>query len=343
MSPLANRVVWENVRLWTWEVVTGFEAEPNRENLQKNFAEDFPDCSNRGKPIFKKMFSFNGAEGRRHLFLVTFQKENLTEGRLSKTRMLPSSLCLYGRCDRLLRQGDCFGNLRYGCLWEGTLFILVFIDGRLCFWSEEPYHDSVSAVERLNRFDEFLKRDEFFSRYEETKKIFEQDEFFFSQNDLEIAIKDHFWKDFNLYKTKKKGNVKICLMGGVLIAGITALIFFHGTVWRRVECFDGLQRNVEEETAKNDGKEIIKNEFIQNENERPLIRVPRKRKAECEKIGWRVKGMLENKIAQIEIPGAGKYWVKPNGVVKEFSVLRIERDKLVLACRGREYVLENGR
>jgi len=60
------RTAFVDARLWTWEVVTGFDGVLDPVTLRKRFAEDFPSvaqsCSEgscTAQPVFREMVSFN--------------------------------------------------------------------------------------------------------------------------------------------------------------------------------------------------------------------------------------------------------------------------------------------
>ena len=67
---MKNRALACKARMFTWEVVTGFDQEISGADLLAVFAKDFPNMRQGGTPVFWEMIAFNAAEGRRHRFLV---------------------------------------------------------------------------------------------------------------------------------------------------------------------------------------------------------------------------------------------------------------------------------
>lgn len=204
LQMICGKVYAAEASLFTWEVVTGFEQELSTAELVRRFSEEFPETNKKGvTPLFWKMLAFNTTEGRRHRYLVALSQENFMTFRKKYNRILPKSISLYGVCDERVRQMDCGGNLRFAAVVRGSLFILVFMDGRLCHWSEERgygEHKKDLVKQRLLRFDEFLKRDELFSRAKEFEhvEILNEIDGRLWQNAFYRAAKDPFWKRLDL-------------------------------------------------------------------------------------------------------------------------------------------------
>ena len=162
------RIAYADVRLWTWEVVTGFDGVLDAKTLHARFAEEFPKvaeaCRNgecAAGPVFREMVSFNSADGRRHRYLVMRAETDVAEFRRRCDRVLPRMAMLYGCADKLICEEECTadgtgikcvadtagfkcaceneaGNCRFAFLAGGALYILVFFEGRLCHWTCEP-------------------------------------------------------------------------------------------------------------------------------------------------------------------------------------------------------------
>lgn len=130
-------------KMFTWEVVTDFDCDAPQESLEEAFAKEFPEMQ--GSCVaFWKMVSFNAADGRKHRYLVAVtdveQEGSMSRGqerRAQERRALPESIGLYALADREMRSCDCGGNMRFAAVVDGVLYILVFMEGRLCHWSEE--------------------------------------------------------------------------------------------------------------------------------------------------------------------------------------------------------------
>lgn len=229
----------------TWEVTTSFDGTLTEKELQKRFDEDFGDlfgvrneeCGetcNKGmlanRVFFWPLVSFNASDGRKHRYLVSIANEPLVCYRKKFDRCLPRQIALFAVADKLLRGeplnaifvGDvaecsvaeiCVeenvaddGNLLLVALWKNVLYILVFLKGRLCHWSEEcGYGDCFDerVMERVQRFEEFLKADEMFASAGAIGKAF-----FCGDNvsDMEtlfqMSAKDSFWRSLDLDESK---------------------------------------------------------------------------------------------------------------------------------------------
>ena len=101
------RVAFADARLWTWEVVTGFDGVLDAKTLHARFAEEFPKvaeaCRNgecAAGPVFREMVSFNSADGRRHRYLVMRPEADVAEFRRRYDRVLPRMAMLYGCADK---------------------------------------------------------------------------------------------------------------------------------------------------------------------------------------------------------------------------------------------------
>ena len=157
-----SRTAFVEARLWTWEVVTGFDGVLDPVTLRRRFAEDFPlvaqSCST-GEcavgPVFREMVSFNSTDGRKHRYLVMRTETDVVELRRRYERVLRRVAVFYGCADKLMREEECAdesdgagaecasenesaGNCRFAFLAGRTLYILVFFEGRLCHWTCEP-------------------------------------------------------------------------------------------------------------------------------------------------------------------------------------------------------------
>lgn len=226
-------------RMFTWEVVTDFDCDAPRESLEEAFAKEFPEVQ--GSPVFWKMVSFNAADGRKHRYLVAMPGDGALE---SRGRALPESIGLYALADRATRSCDCGGNMRYAAVVEGVLYILVFMEGRLCHWSEENGYggDSGALVaERLVRFDAFLTKDPLFSRAgarDENREVAqsanrEASRAFATRFDsgatfgmFAEASRDPFWRNLDLFAAENanlRGRRRLAMLGGAVIVAMACV------------------------------------------------------------------------------------------------------------------------
>ena len=383
------RTAFVEARLWTWEVVTGFDGVLDPVTLRRRFAEDFPSvaqsCSE-GKcavePVFREMISFNSTDGRKHRYLVMLVngdaaiKDN-AKLRGRGDRVLPRTAMLYGYADKLmLEEGDCeacagaenvycgcslresCGNCRFAFLDNGWLYILVFFEGRLCHWSEEPHHNKESVQERLGRFDVFLRNDDLFSRAEKWYCAFmnignvpELERLCW----LRRAGRDPFWR------------VRTCgrVAWPALAAGV-ALLLAVTTCWN---AFSGdapevLSPEGAELPALTPPPEMRPSEEVAaqfNADDAPFnigdareVRAPfnnginpqfNKAKTDenaCDLPSIHLRGVVADRIFSASIAGAPPSWYSPGDSIGLFEVVSIGKDRVQLACGGEIREVRNG-
>ena len=196
---LNKRIAAVSARMMTWEVLTAFDGTLTETELRKRFDEDFQDACVSGvenRVFFWPLISFNATDGRKHRFLVSEANEPLACYRKKFDRCLPRQIALYAVSDKILRgEWDSYraiesafaesacnesgseycsanfpvaedGNLLLVALWNSVLYVLVFVKGRLCHWSEDfGYGDSIDerCRNRVERFKSFLKTDDLFA------------------------------------------------------------------------------------------------------------------------------------------------------------------------------------
>lgn len=167
-----KRIAPVAARMMTWEVTTAFDGTLTETELHKRFDEEFQDVlGEECRVFFWPLVSFNASDGRKHRYLVAMADEPLETYRKKFDCSLPRQIALYAIADKVLRgklEGNAEnGNLLLVALWKHRLYILVFMEGRLCHWSEEyGYGESLDGAcrERIARFKEFLKVDELFAK-----------------------------------------------------------------------------------------------------------------------------------------------------------------------------------
>lgn len=243
-------------RMMTWEVTTAFDGMPTETELRKRFDEDFREVFNAGfadgecAVFFWPLVSFNASDGRKHRYLVAVADEPLENYRKTFDRCLPKQIALYAIADKVLRGewggvsclkcdetcagcgGECVvfdnncaenGNLLFVALWEHCLYILVFMEGRLCHWSEEYGYGEVfddACRERVARFKEFLKADELFAKMNDVGEFGEGspkvDELF------QVAVRDPFWRGKDLDECD---SMKTCEQRRWIMSAVALLVF----------------------------------------------------------------------------------------------------------------------
>jgi hypothetical protein len=205
--------------------------------------------------FFWPLVSFNASDGRKHRYLVAVAEEPLENYRKTFDRCLPKQIELYAIADKILRGewdgenclkcdetcagcgGECVvfdnncaenGNLLFVALWEHCLYILVFMEGRLCHWSEEYGYGEVfddACRERVARFKEFLKADELFAKMNGVGEFGEGspkvDELF------QVAVRDPFWrgKDLDECDSMKPCELRRWVMSSVALLVFCASVF----------------------------------------------------------------------------------------------------------------------
>lgn len=248
-------------QMMTWEVTTSFDGTLTETELRKRFDEDFRDVFNAGfadgecAVFFWPLVSFNASDGRKHRYLVAVAEEPLENYRKTFDRCLPKQIALYAIADKVLRGewdgenclkcdeicvgrgGECVefdkncaenGNLLFVALWEHCLYILVFMEGRLCHWSEEYGYGETfddACRERVARFKEFLKADELFAKMNGVGEFGEGspkvDELF------QVAVRDPFWrgKDLDECDSMKPCERRRWIMSAVALLVCCASVF----------------------------------------------------------------------------------------------------------------------
>ena len=239
-----RRIAPVAARMMTWEVTTAFDGTFTETELHKRFDEEFQDVlGEECRVFFWPLVSFNASDGRKHRYLVAMADEPLENCRKKFDCCLPKQIALYGIADKILRgkwdDKNCLkcdeacaenGNLLFVALWKHRLCILVFMEGRLCHWSEEyGYGESFDDAcrERVARFKEFLKVDELFAKMNGVEEFDEDspnmDGYFLS------AAHDPFWscKDLDECDSMKPCERRRWMVGAaallVLCAGVWAM------------------------------------------------------------------------------------------------------------------------
>lgn len=268
-----KRIAPVAARMMTWEVTTSFDGTLTETELRKRFDEDFRDVFNAGfadgecAVFFWPLVSFNASDGRKHRYLVAVADEPLERFRKTFDRCLPKQIALYAIADKILRgewngenclkcdeacaecgsecaelNNDCAevadnGNLLFVALCEHCLYILVFMEGRLCHWSEEyGYGESFDDVcrERVARFKEFLKADELFAKMNDIgafvvccENVGAAEESPHMNERFQVAARDPFWcgKDLDACDSMKPCEQRRWVMSAVALLAFCACVF----------------------------------------------------------------------------------------------------------------------
>ena len=269
----AKKVAPVAARMMTWEVTTSFDGTLTETELRKRFDEDFRDVFNAGfadgecAVFFWPLVSFNASDGRKHRYLVAVAEEPLENYRKTFDRCLPKQIALYAIADKILRgewdgenclkcdetcvgrgrecaelNNDCAevadnGNLLFVALWEHCVYILVFMEGRLCHWSEEyGYGESFDDAcrERVARFKEFLKADELFAKMNDVgefvvccENVGTVEESLHVKDLFQVSARDPFWhcKDLDACDSMKPCERRRWIMSAVALFVCCACVF----------------------------------------------------------------------------------------------------------------------
>lgn len=346
------------VRICTWEYVTKFDGQPSEYQIVKQLAEDFPQLDLK-RVFLNLMISFNSVEGRKYRFLVMVQDETIARKHVLSKRLLPPQIWMFGWADEYLRQSSVdFGNGLFWKVENGTLFIQVFLEGRLCHWSEEcgyegPDEEVTGSVEevadlverRLERFRTFLKEDDLFSRGEcfpEIEIIGPCRKPLFKR-----AAKDSFWKFVDLRECEKcpvvVWNVARKFRGLVLLA---VALLLAAVLWTQ-NLF-----SVEDLFTPTDMQDVPLVELsapplFEIVEEKKSVRVLARRKTACNLPQIRLRGIVAPQLFVAEIKGnqTAKNQImekqtapetrtfKVGDSLGEFVVSEIRRSQVELTCR----------
>ena len=358
------RIAFAAARLWTWEVVTGFDGVLDPLTLRRRFVEDFPKvaeaCRNgdvAAWPVFREMVSFNSTEGRRHRYLVMRVEEDVARYRRHYDRVLPRMAMLFGFADKLMRSADGYENCRLAFLGGGWLYVLVFFEGRLCHWSEESGRDAASAQERLERFDEFLRRDALFSRAESWKfSLVELDGVSDSEKNewWRRACKDPFWRSVDLdaiagIKPRAKRKIALLALAGLALAFAFAFgggeaFFDKGIAYTRPA--PDLSPVPEYALGGTYETELVEKKY----EEAPHANVARtnvepaeqETPASCRAPAVKLFGVVEGHLVQASIDGGERMWLRIGDSIGGYVLESIGKDYGVLACGENRMEVRNG-
>lgn len=337
-------------KMFTWEVVTDFDCDAPQESLEESFAKEFPEVQ--GSCVaFWKMVSFNAADGRKHRYLVAVTDVE-QEGSKSRGRTLPESIGLYALADREMRSCDCGGNMRFAAVVDGVLYILVFMEGRLCHWSEENGYGGNSnelVAERLERFDAFLAKDPLFSRVEKREDARAFDLRFYPEATFGMfaeAARDPFWKRLDLYGSRTAGlhvGAPVMLFA---LAAVASLGFVTVHPAKGEACEDCTLAAAPELSAVPD--EIFGDGLWTMGPAEPKlsqVRAVSERgntpPSACDLPALTIQGTVDGKLAQAKIAGEVR-WLAVGDSVGAFAVVSIGSDRVQFVCNDKAVEVLNG-
>ena len=332
-------------KMFTWEVVTDFDCDAPQESLEEAFAKEFPEVQG-ACVAFWKMVSFNAADGRKHRYLVavTDVVQGGRENRGQERRALPESIGLYALADREMRSCDCGGNMRFAAVVDGVLYILVFMEGRLCHWSEENGYGGNSAAlvaERLERFDAFLAKDPLFSRTSAFDLRFYPEATFgmFAE-----AARDPFWKRLDLYGSRTASlhvGAPVMLFA---LATVASLGFVTVYPAQGEACEDCTLAAAPELLASPDeipGDGLWTMGPAEPKRMHSALGSGGTQPSACGMPALTIQGTVDGKLAQAKIAGEVR-WLAVGDSVGTFAVVSIGSDRVQFVCNDKAVEVLNG-
>lgn len=351
--------------------------------------------------FFWPLVSFNASDGRKHRFLVAMANESLVCYRKKFDRCLPRQIALFAVADKLLRGeplnaifvGDvaecglkdkvnegvaecsvaetCVeenvaddGNLLLVALWKNILYILVFMKGRLCHWSEElGYGDCFDEqiAERVRRFKEFLKADELFASAGAFGEVFVCGD---NVSDMEIlfqiAAKDSFWRDLDLDESEsmkpcEKRRWTMCAL--MLLTLGVSFAFFSDDSWvmRNVRewCGDVVpvkdvapvelslpaERDLEKLAWAEGHRDLLpakwthgREGFVHDETSRKQQTLH----CACDSLDFKLLGIVGGRVALMKTAAGETKTLSVGDSLLKYCVKEIGRNEIVLRCGRKE-------
>ncbi|MCQ2092969.1 MAG: hypothetical protein MJY85_09845 [Fibrobacter sp.] len=325
------------VRICTWEYVTTFDGQPFESQIVKRFEQDFPQVDT--KHVFlNPMVSFNSAEGRKIRFLVMIVDEFVVKKNMLSGALRPSQIWMFGWVDEYLRHNSTgSGNGLFWKIEDSRLFILVFLEGRLCHWSEENGYDgSVDEIEnlleqRLSRFRIFLKKDDLFSRGGDFPEV--EIEGAYRKSFFRRAARDSFWKQVDLRKQERrllpaqknrfKANGAI-----VLAAALFVTLLWAGKSFVPVED-ESLSMRLQDAPL----IELLAPPLYESTEEKAPVHAAVRRKNSCFLSPLRLRGIVAPRMFVAEMESSEMQTFKAGDSLGNFVVSEIQRTFVSLTCK----------
>lgn len=353
--PFLLRLMWKNkpvsvcCRLMTWEYRSTFEEEPDLKSVRMQFLCEMPQWEAREGKAFDvrlwPMVSFNATEGRLWRYLVAFPPRNVAND--GRRRYLPEQVSLVSQVNEFmmnLQEGNS-GNCVFWTVYRDFLILLVYFEGRLCHWSEEPGYDSGSLHEisdRLDRFRKFLEQDSLFSRADHFEMIeLKGSSDGFPQEQFLAASRDPFFRRLKLNGTIDVSGRRswwLCHMKipttAFLILG--ALALFQNRMVEMISDYFENHSSVEIQDAVPVDLDLPPlMEFV----EEPKNLSPRKVTSDCVPPVLNLKGIVGERLVIAEVDGQMKNLSLGDSLqsssetkAKPYVVQKIARDRLTLKC-----------
>ena len=351
--------------------------------------------------FFWPLVSFNASDGRKHRYLVSIANEPLVRYRKKFDRCLPRQIALFVVADKLLRGeplnaifvgdvaecglkdkvnegvAECSvvefgveenvandGNLMLIALWKNVLYILVFMKGRFCHWSEESgYGDCFDEriAERVRRFKEFLKADELYASAGAFGEVFVCGD---NVPDMEILFqvgaKDSFWRGLDLDESE---SMKPCekrrwaTSALMLLALGLSFAFFSDDSWvmrkvhelcgesapakdvAAVELSSPAERDLEKLAWAEGHRDLLPAKwthgrvgFVHDET----FGNQRKSRRACESLDFKLLGIVGGRVALMKTAAGETKTLSVGDSLLKYRVKEIGRNEIVLRCGRKE-------
>lgn len=397
MFLLHKRIANVSASLFTWEVTTAFDGVLTESELQKLFKDEFGTdlCTNR--VFFYHLVSFNASDGRKHRYLVATSNELLERYQKEFDRCLPRQVALYAIADKILRGtwsgeyaenaaendvvglvGKCAevcacenaaknmpvdaecandGNLLLVALWNETLYVLAFLNGRLCHWSEEHgYGDSFDELcqSRVSRFKNFLKADELFANagVGDNAVAAHWNESFVNCNEIPNMDKlfceganDPFWKhlDLDACNSMKSCEKRRWILFAVsfFALGLSLVLMLKFPFARNAEDAESFKdvAAIELDLPSSD----VLNRLSWAKGHRDMLRHERRwNRSPCNLPEFMLLGIVGGRAALVKFPSGETKTLMLGDMINSYRVKSVGKNDVVLRCGGKVVHYEIG-
>ncbi|WP_297943595.1 hypothetical protein [uncultured Fibrobacter sp.] len=352
-----ERVGGVGASLFTWEVSVPFNDEPGEARLREEFAREFPESSGRGRPCFWKMVAFNGDSGRKVRYLVAVAAAPVDGMRRKFDRVLPEGIALYGMADRIIRSSDAtHGNALFSFLCGSRLVLLVLCEGRLCHWSEEEgYEDGFGGrayAERMERFRQFLARDEYLARGCPYSEFRERVDPATMQGEFRRAARDPFWRGLDLDNAPRvRPLARRAALAFLIVAVISCTLGSFAALFCNGPFAEGYDQNEPYDIALADPPALVPaaDEVRDTLYRARLHKISRFHrgphyksdfKAKCAAPPLKLRSVVQGVLFQGDVGGM-LGWYRPGDSVGAFIVDSVGRDGVFLKCGGKRVVVSH--
>ena len=364
-----NRIAAVSAQMMTWEVTTVFDGTLTETELQKRFDDEFDVGEREIHASFWPLVSFNATDGRKHRYLVSVANEPLLPYRKKFDCSMPRQIALYAIADKILRgekvegavaenlsEEDVDGNLMLVALWNNVLYILVFVQGRLCHWSEEfEYGECFDnrVSERVSRFKNFLKSDEFFSNAGVLGEFYVLcDDNVNMDNLFKSGVRDSFWKGLDLdkcifMKPCQKRRLSLCALMLLICCLFLALVsnrsWMARNLWQTADdsSFEKVSAVELSLPAAHDLEMLA-----WAEGHRELLPAKwmfgRDARRTCESLDYKLQGIVGGRVALMQSATGETKTVMVGDSLSRYRVKKIGRNEVVLRCGRKEIRYEVG-